>query len=136
MITDKQAIEELGRALAEARLRCADLDGEAEQQVGYINRLRDERDVARQELRDYKGRELVYNSNRVYDTTLMDSPLVRKGAYMQELQKQIAMEIGMALLRDGYITFEHITFEQRQDRYQFGDILTGKVKLAPKSGGA
>lgn len=131
MITDKQAIEELGRALAEARLRCADLDGEAEQQVGYINRLREEREAARQELRDYKGRERVYHSNRIVDTHLLDSPLVRKGAYMQEMQKLIAMEIAMALLRDGFITFE-----QRQDPYQFGNILTGKVKLAPKSSGA
>ena len=131
MITDKQAIEELGRALAEARLRCADLDGEAEQQVGYINRLREEREAARQELRDYKGRERVYHSSRIVDQHVLDSPLVRKGAYMQELQKQIAMEIAMDLLRGGYITFE-----QRQDPYQFGNTLIGKVKLAPKSIGA
>ena len=131
MITDKQIIEELGRALAASRLRCTDLDGEAEENAAYSKRLREDRDAARQELRDYKGRERVYLYNRIVDRHLMDSPLVRKGAYVQELRKQIAMEIGMGLLRDGYITFE-----QEPDRYNSSDTLTGKVKLAPKSIGA
>lgn len=131
MITDNQTIEELGRALAEARLGQEVMRDLLKEKGKLYDDMVAQVLEARRELHEYKAGERVYHSNRIVDQHMMDSPLVRKGAYVQELQKQVAMEIAMGLLRDGYITFE-----QQHDPYQFGDILTGKVKLATKSSGA
>ena len=122
-MNDGQVIEQLAREMAKV---CADRDYLREMldaEVEEISLLNDQVEKLHQLHDDYKGRERQVGAQMILSDGMR--------AYVDaegEARKSLARQIGDELLKAGYIAFE-----QRKDPYQFGDILTARVRLAPKS---